>query len=332
MARSKISILKERLRRYSTAIALILSRRSKHPETSAAWAKEKRVAVNEQFNNIKRAWTSYVMAEMPKTYGKKASALRKLFSTFSARPATYQKRTVRALEDQMLLDMFTAVEGGKRQVGRFLRMTQQQAIKDRKVSQAVADGLIEGTPKSVKNELLTALQKKIGNDQFIEVNGKQWNAEAYAEMVARTRLREAQSTATINQAQEMGIDLIRVSDHGDTDPSCDLYAGRVFSISGTSKEYPPLTEFPPFHPNCIHTINPFIPAKPGTKRADIQEKQLAAADARAEKTAVEIKEKGFNAVARERRTEHEKRKEAAREQNRLARNAQARRRRANRQS
>jgi hypothetical protein len=132
--------------------------------------------------------------------------------------------------------------------------------------------MVEGTPKSIKSELLKVLEKKLIAGKVVTINRngfvRKYDPAAYAEMVARSRMREAQSAATINTCVEHGVDYIRVSDHGDTDPECNQYAGRVFSISGTSKipGVQPLAKYPPFHPNCIHTITPFIPGEEGTAR------------------------------------------------------------------
>jgi hypothetical protein len=62
-----------------------------------------------------------------------------------------------------------------------------------------------------------------------------------------------------------------ITAHGATD-GCGFYEGRVYSITGTSEKYPPLSSLPnggpPFHPNCIHGAAPFIEelASPAERR------------------------------------------------------------------
>ena len=96
----------------------------------------------------------------------------------------------------------------------------------------------------------------IGDGQFININGRNYNVKKYSKMVARTRLRKVQSEAVIRMSEEYETDLVQVSDHGTTTEKCLEFEGNVYSISGKSKNHPVLTERPPYHPNCQHNISP----------------------------------------------------------------------------
>lgn len=71
---------------------------------------------------------------------------------------------------------------------------------------------------------------------------------------------------TLEQAKELGTDLVEMSAHENTCGECAKYQGRVFSISGTDKEFPPLPkvvfEYGGIHLGCRHIFYPFIKGSP----------------------------------------------------------------------
>ena len=97
---------------------------------------------------------------------------------------------------------------------------------------------------------------------FVDAAGRKWDLLNYTEMLTRTKTAETVSRGTENRLTENGLDLVYIV----TSPACNdwclFYAGKVFSISGTSKKYPPLSEAPnggtPFHPRCRCREAPFI--------------------------------------------------------------------------
>lgn len=96
---------------------------------------------------------------------------------------------------------------------------------------------------------------------FVDAAGRKWDLLNYTEMLTRTKTAEAVSRGTENRLIENGLDLVMITSHGAED-WCRFYEGKVFSISGTSKDYPPLSEAPnggtPFHPRCRHRESPFV--------------------------------------------------------------------------
>lgn len=102
------------------------------------------------------------------------------------------------------------------------------------------------------------LLSSLEGEDFIEVNGRHFSLDYYAELVARTRLREAQTEATKNMCSEYDNDLVEFSAHNSPCALCAPFEGGVYSISGRHPVYPPLTdeETPPIHPNCEHSISP----------------------------------------------------------------------------
>lgn len=109
----------------------------------------------------------------------------------------------------------------------------------------------------LKKRILEYLEEWIADDEFIEVGGKMWAVGRYAEMVARTALRQAQTDATKALCSEYDNDLVIVLGHGEKGCSiCPDYEGNTYSLSGNDPVYPVLDEEPPFHPNCVHSIHP----------------------------------------------------------------------------
>jgi hypothetical protein len=146
-------------------------------------------------------------------------------------------------------------------IRRVLRRTQLDETLDKFVTERVAHGVAGGkarreVSKELKQRLLTEYA-----DKPIRIGGRNYQVDAYAKMVARTKTAEAQVAGTINRVAEAGEDLVMVSAHGATD-GCGFYEGKVFSISGTSEKYPPVSHLPnggpPFHPNCRHGLAPFV--------------------------------------------------------------------------
>ena len=96
----------------------------------------------------------------------------------------------------------------------------------------------------------------IAKDEFIEINGRMYRLSKYAQLVAQTELRNAQTGATLDLCKQYDNDLVQVSDHSTDCELCQEYEGNIYSISGTSMSYPMLTASPPYHPRCQHSLLP----------------------------------------------------------------------------
>ncbi len=96
---------------------------------------------------------------------------------------------------------------------------------------------------------------------FVDKAGRRWDLLNYSEMLTRTKVLEATNVGTENRLTQNGMDLVLISSHH-ADDWCRFYENRVFSISGKSSEYPPLSQVPnggcPMHPRCKHSETPFI--------------------------------------------------------------------------
>lgn len=167
------------------------------------------------------------------------------------------RSAVAALGDQIAVDLITANASMANNATRLIRVTQQTLLEDSRVSQVVAEGLAGGeTRRSISKVLKQEFQAQLEDGQLITAGGRNFTPEYYAELVARTRTREASTQGIINTQADYGLDLVQVSTHVSDVDVCTPYAGRVFSLSGNHPDFPMLDRKPPFHPNCKHVLMP----------------------------------------------------------------------------
>ena len=167
---------------------------------------------------------------------------------------------IQAVSDQMTLDLLGANQSIGQNAQRILRATQQNLLEERQINQIIAEGLVEGgARKEVSRALETRLREQLANGQFVTVNGRNFTPGHYAELVVRTRTREAATHGTIGAIAEQGVDLVQISVHENPCTKiCQALQGKVFSISGRDRRFPRLEKRPPYHPNCEHVLLPFI--------------------------------------------------------------------------
>lgn len=161
--------------------------------------------------------------------------------------------SVQAIVDQMSVDLLQASAGIEKGAVGFIRRTQQTVVSERAINAKLARGLLTGERRrDISRELV-----KEFTESRILINGRRYEADKYVDLVTRTRMTEAHSNGMLNTTINAGLDLVQVSVHSHPreDP-CSPFQGKVFSISGTSPDFPPLTKRPPYHPNCRHRLVP----------------------------------------------------------------------------
>jgi hypothetical protein len=173
-------------------------------------------------------------------------------------------RTKAGIVNDAISDYIIGLDSGQKKLNKLFRSTQQVNITEEELNKSIIEGFqqkrsLYGARKSAQQALLNdALDKK-----YIVVMDKNgdpidYGIKTYAELVARTKLTEAQSSGTVNLAVATGSDLVQVSSHNTKTPFDAQFEGKVFSISGEDKRFPPAVFLPPFHPNCIHTISVYF--------------------------------------------------------------------------
>jgi hypothetical protein len=110
-------------------------------------------------------------------------------------------------------------------------------IMEKKVGYYLARGYSEG---AISRKLRSYLEKLVKGEDFIEINGRQYQLKALAENIARSELHEAYVEATIDECRKWDNDLVQFSRHDDPCELCAPLEGMVFSISGDDEDFPPL--------------------------------------------------------------------------------------------
>ncbi len=173
--------------------------------------------------------------------------------------APIHRGAVKVLADETALDLVAAGESMKKTTNTWLLKTQQRLIEDKEISRMIAKGVIEGEARrTVSDSIFKEFQKRLKDGQLIEIKGRHYRPDYYAELVARTRSIEAANEAAINMSVKYENDLMQISSHGDACEICQEFQGRVYSISGTHPDFPALTDDvePPVHPHCRHIMVP----------------------------------------------------------------------------
>lgn len=117
------------------------------------------------------------------------------------------------------------------------------------------EAIVEGRSQSYLQSLIRQhFNRQIYERKYININGRNYDLIPYAELCARTRIRRVQSEAVLNSCKEWENDLVKISEHGTITKKCLNYEGITFSLSGEDPDFEYLDEYPPFHPNCMHSM------------------------------------------------------------------------------
>lgn len=170
------------------------------------------------------------------------------------------KQSVGAMAQETTATFTAGYESGKKTMTRLARMTQQVNVREAEINRAIQEGFVD--TGSIRGPIINtrdALLKQALDGKYITVidkNGNtiQYKVNTYAEMVARTKLQETNTQAVIDTAFSIGNDLLQVSSHNTKTAICAVHEGKIYSITGESKDFPQLYETTPFHPNCIHVM------------------------------------------------------------------------------
>jgi hypothetical protein len=241
--------------------------------------------VEQEVHRLKLASSSWVGRNVPAAYVRGISdGLRMLVEAGVVRPEEAEAarptgsftglntRTLQRIALDTVQNLGRAADAMGHRAATTLRKVSAAGITNQQVNDLVARGIISGEGgrnNAAARELRDALRQIHGKTvPIVDKNGDIINFDAgkYASMVVRTRTREATVGGILDRMQASGQDLVtivgRISKH-----FCTAYLGRVYSISGKSTKYPPLSslpgygeggEVPPFHPNCTKGLRPFI--------------------------------------------------------------------------
>jgi hypothetical protein len=230
---------------------------------------------------------SYAPEAIRAAYKESAGVARTRLEIIGAKPSkrynqARPEKKIRALSKMILRDYWKANRTIEKTARQYLAALSQAAAGVKRVEQAqffdsetvkgfikktVAGALAEtskynaGTASLTSNDVAAKVRKKLLNqiegEDFIRINGKNYNLKSYAELVARTRMREAQTESVKELCSEFENDLVIVPEHASVCEECIPHIGKVFSLSGNHPVYPELPDGgPPWHPNDWCYLNP----------------------------------------------------------------------------
>lgn len=151
------------------------------------------------------------------------------------------------------------------------------------VTQTVAQtALGTMTRREASRMVLTRLGQQ-GITGFTDTAGRRWSAPTYAEMAMRTSTSNAMLQGHVDRVQELGINLVCISNAPEECSLCRKYEGRVLSLDGRQvgerlkdgkTVIASLAEAKSkglFHPNCRHSQTAYLPGitKVPTDTADL---------------------------------------------------------------
>jgi len=237
---------------------------------NAYWAK-KRIESNKLYDQARIIYKKWNDLNVPYYYKKNIADQVKRIKSLSFQPKqTFKttqfinkdvsKQTIKTNLNDSINSFFIGTSSGQKKLNQLFLTTQQLNVQEKQINQSIDKGFIEkGSVGGAKKGLQKTLLKNAVDGKFIVVinkNGKPINyqLDTYAELVAKTKIREAQTEGTINMALSTGGDLVQVSSHNTKTPYDAQFEGKIFSISGNSKDFPRAEDLPPFHPNCRHSI------------------------------------------------------------------------------
>lgn len=155
------------------------------------------------------------------------------------------------------------------------------------VSTTLAEAAVEGlTNSQMAARMQEKIVGKVGQFRFVDKAGRNWSADTYFGMLNRTlHSTTARQSYIATATSEAGFDLYQIeggvtgsSVDNPSDP-CDMWAGRIISMTGNTKGYPTYQDALDagvFHPQCTHFVRAIMPSEiEAAKKEQKQERVLA---------------------------------------------------------
>lgn len=263
--------LAQRLRATQTRLDRLVAEIAGTSETSASYWLIKQREARALYEELRSITKRFVTSKIPIAYDTSVQeAIRRLKATeFTPNPVNYSDfvtsqiytQGLSAILNDSLAAFANAYGAGETDFKRLMRYTQQVNLTEKQVNRAIEDGYLEsGSPQGTAKRLRDELLAKMKDGKFVTIvdkNGqtRKYTADAYAEMVVRTKLIEATTQGVVSSTLACGGDLVQVSAHNTLCEVCQEFEGKIYSLSGADPDFPIATELPGFHPNCQHTID-----------------------------------------------------------------------------
>lgn len=169
--------------------------------------------------------------------------------------AKFHKEAIEALA----ADTYSRIAEGMSGVTRTADRLLSAGAKEQVVEQ-LAKGAIKGDSlQKIKKSVVDVLESE-GLTALVDKKGNSWDLMRYAEMLARTKLTQAQNSGIGNRLTESGYDLVVVSNHNGSCEQCAPFEGKILSLTGRNSGYMSVDDAVAdglFHPNCRHVYSAY---------------------------------------------------------------------------
>lgn len=174
---------------------------------------------------------------------------------------TFQQQRVQAMIDDTFEDLLQATRHMDRRTKRLVR----DIVAETQRVNALQRKGYDSTRHEIFNELRRqGFSKSIRDQAFVGIvdrSGRRWDLRTYSNMIAKTKIQQAQVEGARVEALEYDTDLAIISHSGAVD-ACRHFEGMIISLEGRTRGYRTYRELRDsnliFHPNCQHTVHPII--------------------------------------------------------------------------
>ena len=210
--------------------------------------------INKILNKLERETFSYSKKDMPTLYeGNRASVLAAAGVTEIPTMVGIDKRAIIELQKVFDNQIYDGINQVKKNIHSVVRkMALEQKISGGKTSEKVSEAV-----EFLSKQNIFTFEDKLG---------RIYSLESYAEMAIKTIQSAAINKSVFNASLQLKNDLVKMSSHSTSCPICAMYQGRIYSITGKTKGYPPLSiinngavvQYSVLHPNCRHRFTAYI--------------------------------------------------------------------------
>jgi hypothetical protein len=220
-------------------------------------------------NQIERILVEFLDGSLPRQYSQTGQEVLDFLNILNSKAKiNLDSKALNSLIKESIKDIKQGISFAKKQAQTLFKITKQEILKEKKINTSISKGFIEtGDLKGAKAELISKFKEIMKDQKLIPVTCirkdastfiRNYKIDTYSELVARTRIAEAQILGTIEVSEEVGVNTFRVSSHNTTSEICKPHEGKIYTTD--EKLFDLFKELnnnkPVYHPNCQHRINP----------------------------------------------------------------------------
>lgn len=273
-----MKILLNRLNRYEIKLNNLTNELNNSKEVSNIFYGSKIKEINKIYTEMQLTFTEILGKNVTKNYNlsvqEQIKRIKNYKFNFNSKTKTaidnlrfkkylnsdFSTRSLRQILSDGIGAFVSGVDQGKKTFLRFVNKTQQIAIEENKINNLIAKGFIDGgSVNKATSYLKNKLFKTLNDGKVISLvdkngNTRNYKIKKYAELVARTKMINAQTQSTFDIAHAVGSDLVQMSSHNSNCSICGPLEGKIYSLSGNDDDFPQLDFDVPLHSNCEHSF------------------------------------------------------------------------------